>query len=329
MNVLLIGTDWSGLIRPIVDEFRNQGHDIVFVDHGDFPSFSYVNKLERVADVVSRMLLGYKTKQIRSGWAVADFLSGLFHGRSFDVVILTNPDIFSRDDLNLMRSHSKSLVLNLWDSVSRMPNNIRYQDVFDVVMSFDFDDMGNYGFVSTSNFIPPSVPCFDYDQEAEHDVFCVMSYSHERYRRLVNILDNNPRVDFDVYVYIDHERKRRYIKDGRVKIVSTPIFGDKLFGLVRKSKCILDIGYDAQAGLSFRIFESMKLNRKVITTNGKVKEMDFYSESDFFILDSTNKIDGGFFRSPYVKVSSSVVKKYEISSWVERLVSVAAAHSRN
>jgi len=329
MNILLIGTDWSGLISPIVDEISNQNHDITFVDHGDFPAFSYVNELERVADIVSRVFLRYKTKQVRSGWDISSFLSGLFYGRYFDAVILTNPDIFSREDLSLMRRHSKSLVINLWDSVSRIPGNIKHQDLFDVVLSFDDDDVKKYGFVPTTNFIPPSVPQFEYDGEAEHDVFCVMSYSHGRYRRLIEILDNNPHLDFDVYVYIDHERKRRYVSDGRINVVVTPVFGDKLFEMIKKSKCILDIGYGAQAGLSFRAFESMRLNRKLITTNDKVMGLDFYSKNNFFILDSTSKIDSEFIRSPYVKVCLSIVKKYEISSWVKNLISVAASDSRH
>lgn len=325
MNILLIGPDWSGLIRPIVDEIKSQGHDITFVDHGEFPLFSYVNGLERVADIVGRICLGYKAKQVRSGWGVSDFLSGLFHDRYFDIVILTNPDIFSFDDLSLMKRRSKSLVLYLWDSVSRMPDNIKYRDYFDVVLSFDADDVRKYGFIPITNFIPPSVPQFEYDEEAEHDVFCVMSYSHERYRRLIKILDSNPHLGFDVHVYIDHERKRRYVGDNRVNVVVIPIFGKELFEMIKKSKCILDIGYGDQAGLSFRVFESVRLNRKVITTNDKVVGMEFYSKNNFFILDSMNKIEGGFIGSPYVKVCQSAAEKYEISSWVKNLIGVAAS----
>lgn len=56
---------------------------------------------------------------------------------------------------------------------------------------------------------------------------------------------------------------------------------------VSKSELILDLVISSHVGFSFRIFEGLCFEKKVITTNPTVREADFYDEHNFLFSKRT------------------------------------------
>lgn len=83
---------------------------------------------------------------------------------------------------------------------------------------------------------------------------------------------------------------------------------------------ILDLVRDKQTGLSFRIFEAMAYQKKIITSNASIKDYDFYNPTNILILDENNlTIDPDFFLTPFIPIPNEIYEKYTLDSWVNTI----------
>ena len=152
MKVLVVGVNTSGLVMPIVEAMRHQGHDVMYLENGEISNYEYLHAGERFANAVAKGLFGRNIKTERRWLAANQFLNGFLKDRYFDLTIFTNPDIYNVEHLALLKKHSRRLVCHLWDSADRMPENLKHIDMFDRVMSFDPKDISQYGFIEVSNY---------------------------------------------------------------------------------------------------------------------------------------------------------------------------------
>jgi hypothetical protein len=85
-----------------------------------------------------------------------------------------------------------------------------------------------------------------------------------------------------------------------------------------ESFVFLDLLRPNQTGLSFRVFEALAHQKKLITTNAAIKEYDFYNPNNIIIIDSGNvNIDPAFFKTPYKPLPEALYNKYTISNFVD------------
>ena len=88
----------------------------------------------------------------------------------------------------------------------------------------------------------------------------------------------------------------------------------------KRTKVILDLMRENQYGLSFRVFEAMALEKKIITDNEKIKNYDFYNPNNILILNKDfSNITKEFFETPYQSLPEEIYKKYTLKKWVERV----------
>lgn len=88
---------------------------------------------------------------------------------------------------------------------------------------------------------------------------------------------------------------------------------------IEKSKVILDIVIEGQAGLTLRCMESLFFKRKLITNNKEVMKYEFYNPNNIFILEKDNfeKINE-FINSKYKDIDFKIVDYYDIENWLKR-----------
>lgn len=86
-----------------------------------------------------------------------------------------------------------------------------------------------------------------------------------------------------------------------------------------RSRSILDIYNNPNAGFSLRVMEAMFLNKKLITNNNNIYEAEFYNESNIFVIRNGN-IDeiSDFLDKPSIPVDEEVKRTYDFSSWLSR-----------
>jgi hypothetical protein len=90
--------------------------------------------------------------------------------------------------------------------------------------------------------------------------------------------------------------------------------------MMKQSKVLLDIAQPKQEGLSFRIFEAMALEKKVITTNPAIVSYDFYNPENIFIWEEgCTPPANGFFTNAYASLPAGIVEKYSLQNWVNKI----------
>lgn len=92
--------------------------------------------------------------------------------------------------------------------------------------------------------------------------------------------------------------------------------------IVRKSKCILDIVYSEQSGLSPRPYEAMAANRKYITNNAEVMKYDFYDPDNILVVNlECINIPKEFLFSDFKPVDPSILYRYSLHGFVDEVFS--------
>lgn len=90
---------------------------------------------------------------------------------------------------------------------------------------------------------------------------------------------------------------------------------------VKSSKALLDLKLKEHNGLSFRFFEALKYEKKLITDNPDVKNYDFYRQENIFIIgeDSEENLNN-FIENPYQEIPAEIKNKYSFESWFKTLI---------
>ncbi|WP_143755858.1 hypothetical protein [Kaistella haifensis] len=92
--------------------------------------------------------------------------------------------------------------------------------------------------------------------------------------------------------------------------------------LVEDSKTLVDIKPSYQNGLSFRIFEALGYEKKIITNNSYVKEFNFYNPDNIFVTDFENFTGlNEFLEKPYSPIDEKIVYEYSLENWLHKLFS--------
>ncbi len=322
MNILVIvNRNFHGLYTPIVDTLKSKGHRVELLELGEVSKFRYKNNIQRVGNFFFRTFLNRNLKQEWREATIERYLSKLaadHRDNLYDLVILNHPDTCNLKHLSILRTMCRSLTCHLWDSSGKEPNFFKHIDRFDSVISFDPEDVRLYGFMETTNYLDDDIQPLAAPETYEYDVFGVMSYDKKRYHFIEQFLDANPRLSCNILIYVQSEHRRKYVTHSRVKIIDKPLMGENLTNAIKNSKSILDVGHAKQNGLSFRVFETLGYQRKLITTNSVVKQYPFFNQRNIYCIDSKNPfVDLDFFRSDYEPIDSSIVDRYRLRNWVD------------
>lgn len=102
---------------------------------------------------------------------------------------------------------------------------------------------------------------------------------------------------------------------------SKPIPYSKVIEYNNSSKSILNIVMPNQIGATMRDFESIFNSIKLITTNQRIKDYDFYREENVFILGERNLSELlDFLNLPFQPIDEKILKKYTIPTLVDEIV---------
>lgn len=102
---------------------------------------------------------------------------------------------------------------------------------------------------------------------------------------------------------------------------SRPIPYKEVIKLITESRAILNVLLPDQQGATLRDYESIYNEVKLITTNTKIKNLDFYDKENIFILNEDNLNDlKSFLYSPYKKLSEELLKQYSINTAVAEMI---------
>ena len=135
-----------------------------------------------------------------------------------------------------------------------------------------------------------------------------------------------------MHIFTNNKLKFKFVLVGKKRpknLNNNIIFSNKTFLLsdyqndIENSSILIDLIRINHNGLSFRIFEALALQKKIITSNLSIKQYDFYNPKSIFVLDTDNiNIPIEFIESPFYSIDNTIYEKYTIKNWVKTVFKI-------
>ncbi|RLJ34356.1 hypothetical protein CLU97_3864 [Chryseobacterium sp. 7] len=322
MKICVISFDFWGYDEHIVETLCRKGIDAHHIRMG---SVTHSNFSERATNAVSKIFLNKNLKTEKRQKFVLESLEKLGHQ---DQILVLNPDTFDLSTLEKIREYSDRLITYLYDSLDRVPVEKEKLNLFDKILSFDIADVQKYNFEKLTNYIYLPHLCSK-QQKPKMDLFYITSYDNKRVAFIKLLTKRLLEVNLKFQIIVigkkgwKHQLKNIFIKvPENLHIIFSikKISHKKLPEFYKNSRALLDLTRENQYGLSFRVFEAMALEKKIITDNEFIKNYDFYNPNNILVLNDTcSNLDKSFFEIPYEKISDEVYNYYTLNQWVERV----------
>lgn len=247
-----------------------------------------------------------------------NFLTNKFFSRSKKnriLFLLSVPILWICTFWRSLKKKTDCFIAYYYDSCKKYPQQLEIAHFFDEIYSYEKEDIKNYGFIETTNFI--------YDEkiesrENEYDIFNISSYDNriDEINNLSKVLvDVGLRIKFILFWF----EKLNY---PHLSSITKYLSLEETKNFISRSKSMIDIQRADQKGLSFRTFESLGYRKKLITTNSAVKEYDFFHPDNMMIIDSKNVNTDSikdFIDLPYVEIPQYILDKYSVKTFTANI----------
>ena len=309
-------------------EFLN--YDVVLVVNDDFKYKNIKDKIVNFYKKVFKNDKSYKRQLIRAYEENQNLFFLEQQKINFDFTLIIRPDKFSLKVLEAAKIKSKKMVAYQWDGMSRFPEVSETIDFFDEFYVFDKNDIkSNSKKLSyTTNFY---FDCYNnlFKNEIKYDVYFIGSYD-SRTQDLIRMCSELESMGLKINVLLATSPKKHLKKYKFITYLKKSLTYYDNLEILSQSNIIIDLAHkDLHTGLSFRAFESLGYDKKIITTNKIIKTMDFYNPQNIFVYDD-DRIDLiEFVKSEYISVSENIKNKYGFSNWFNYMFKIEPFDSIN
>lgn len=312
MKATVISFDFWGFDSHIINELQKQGHEASHINLIDF-KYKHPSLLHRIGNALQKLFLKKNVKKLKRQQYVIDRLKEI---PKQDIVLVIRPDLLDKKTHLAIKQLAGKYYAYLYDSTKRFPVDNLLDGVFDRMFSFDEDDVKKYGFEHITNYIylpkKEIKPATDFKQK----VFMVIS-GDERLDTLNTIAKKLDDINISHKLIVRASRRPANLYEG-INYSEKEIWQDELTQHLDDSEIFLDLIRHGHNGLSFRIFEAMAYQKKLITSNASVTNYDFYDPNNIMVINPENVlIDPEFFLTPYSPLDEAVYSKYTIENWVK------------
>lgn len=71
-----------------------------------------------------------------------------------------------------------------------------------------------------------------------------------------------------------------------------------------------------------RTLETVGAQKKLVTTNARVQEEDFYDRSNIHVIERKSaRVDADFLRQPYEPLPEALRARYSLAGWMDEILS--------
>ena len=205
-----------------------------------------------------------------------------------------------------------------WDDIENCKEFLNFSGYFDKIFTYSLEDSKKYGFIYKPFF-------FSYKKDnlkKEFDVSFIGTAHSDRLEIVNKILpqlkSNKIKSYFRVYISKEkYLKKLLWLKKEKNIYITEPKPYKEVIEIFSKSKVILEIQHPKQKTITTRSIEALGTKTKVITTVEDIKNQDFYSEDNFFVIDRKNpSIPINWINKPFKETSEKVLEKYELKNWI-------------
>ena len=320
-KIMLIMPPDFGVYHVIEQNLRHMGFEQVTVIS---PLFRYKTK-DRILNFIQKSLLGNKEykKQLIDTYYSAEVTQALsrFAPKSIDYAIVIRPDKLDLKTIEKIHNTAHKVVAYQWDGLARFPKVFKVINHFQRFFVFDLDDYHLYK-DRYANLLPCTNFYFDIPEEEvalnSKEVLYVGVYIKDRIQSLIRVVNALSQYDLILNINLFYGRKTPPFSHPHITFFSKGLNYAQYLTLTKKATVLLDIKTVDHNGLSFRIFEAIKYQKKLITDNKSIKLYDFYHPNNFYVVEN-DSFEGlaDFLENDFVPLSEEIKQKYSFSNWVK------------
>lgn len=329
-KAVLLAPKFFGYETEIQKELEKLGVSVTYFD--ERPENTFFTK------AVLRLNLPFLIRKRISNYYKIIFQDSTRH--TYDYIILINPETIDENILEQLKKcnpNAKTIVY-FWDSIANKKNALKLLPLADRFFSFDPNDSKNH---SRIEFLPLFY-ISDYGKLAnsesksfKYDISFIGTIHSDRYSIVKKIETYANGKGLRTFLFFFCPSKGLFwwkkLVSGEFKNIKysdvsfTPISKENALDIIRHSKAVIDIEHPKQTGLTMRTIEMLGARKKLLTTNAKIKEYDFFDKHNVFIVD--RKVSSIPFRAedidrPYQDPKQHTYNKYALSSWVKTILGV-------
>jgi hypothetical protein len=221
--------------------------------------------------------------------------------------------------------------LYFWDSYRNMPKDSeRKVSLFDRSFTFDSQDANadhrlRYRplfFVDDYATLPNAQP--------DIDVLFLGTVHSDRYSVLGRLSEALPSgVRFEKILYFPSRAiyavrrvcDPRFWRARRHEFIFRPLNKTSIQMLITRARIVVDIERSVQCGLTMRTIEMLGAGKKLLTTNRKIIEADFFNPNNISIIDRRHPtVTSQFMETAYEPPEATIVKRYSLSGWLDEVL---------
>lgn len=253
--------------------------------------------------------------------------NSLFDNNNFDIVFVIKGSLIPEWFYSWLHKKytNARFIQYIWDNVSTDSKVLNCIDQFDRNFSFSKDDCHKYGFDFRPFFF---ASCIDSSKAVNRDIdiSCICSFNPDRGEIIKKILENMTDANLKWHLHIKGSIPlfiKYFASAFPIRQYYHPYALDyhQMMSILSRSKCQLEIQHPLQTGLTTRPFECIANKTKIITTNPAIKEYDFYSLENIFIIDRNCPVlDMEWLSQPYQEIPEDILNRYSISTFISEIL---------
>lgn len=296
-----------GYVDFLVDRLNAaENVDLTYINV-DLVAFSYKNIFSRISNFFLKLIFNDGLKDRSKTKYIKELIDskGLF-----DQILIIRHDKIQNEALRYLRGKTTEMTCFLFDGIENYKEQKNTLHYFDTVYSYDRNDVEKYNFKFLTNYIYDDVIK---NGKIVQTVFNVSSFDKRVLflEKLANYL-NDKNISFR---FILRSTKNNHIEN--IEIIDEYLPLQEVKKIIANSLVLVDIQRGNQCGLSFRVFEALGYQKKLITSNTDIVNYDFYDKNNIFVVSESNyKIPTEFFETEYKPISEEIVNEYKINSWI-------------
>src|SRR5690606_21448781 len=303
-------TDYS-FSSMIERELKHQGFEVINISYSQQGKFKYKHVFERLKSFIHKNFLGNKRykdylKFKRSEAWMKDRLNKTAYA---DFALLIRPDQYSEEIIRIIKSKAGVVVAYQWDGLRRFPRVQQLVAHFDRFFVFDPEDLVVPSVLPITNFYTSSYVMAN-DPTLNSDACFIGTYIKERAEQVEHVITALTAAGLNVRYHICSSKASKHAFN-HLNTTSEKLTYEENLKLVYNANILIDINNRIHNGLSFRVFEAIGFQKKLITTSDAIKTYDFYHPNNFFVWGHHTKQElDEFLEAPFVPLPADIREKY-------------------
>ena len=312
MKITIISYDNWGLNNHLKNALEQKGHTVRHINFFEF-KHKYPDFRTKLYNFILKTVTNKNIKNIYYGNRILKKLKE--NPEKQDVILTLKGDFIDPIAILKFKRYTKKSIAYFNDSISRCPKIKQVISAFDEVYSFEKDDCKKHNLKFITNWIYPIQT--NHTNNEKYQVYNISS-KDKRTAILskIAVILKEKKIKYKIIIF----HKKNKVNDPNIEFTSIQIPLSEVNNNLYNSQVLLDINRKGQSGLSFRIFESIGLEKKLITTNADIKNYDFYNPNNILVIDEKKpNITLDFFNTEYEKIPESIFKKYTLEQWINEV----------